>query len=79
MSSILTHVAMGHGIAVVPRAMLVFNMPNVVYRDFEGSTKKTFPLDFVHRSSESSPGARAFIEFMAHHKLKGEQSRETVG
>jgi len=46
---------------------------------FRGFPKKTFPLVFVHRSSESSPGTRAFIEFMVRHKLKGEQSRETVG
>jgi DNA-binding transcriptional LysR family regulator len=79
MSSILTHVAMGNGIAVVPKAMSAFNMPNVIYRDFEGFNKKTFPLVFVHRSSEASPATRAFIEFMARHKLKGEQSKETVG
>lgn len=70
-TTLLTYVAANQGIAVVPRSLSIMRLPNVVFRDFEGSDRKLFPIVFIHRSNEKSPATRAFIEFIRRYKPKG--------
>jgi DNA-binding transcriptional LysR family regulator len=76
MNSILTYVAAGFGIAVVPRSLTVVQMPNLVFREFVGAATRRFPLVFVYRSNDPSPTTRAFVEFMTRYRLGANCAQE---
>ncbi|AMN41062.1 LysR family transcriptional regulator [Rhodoplanes sp. Z2-YC6860] len=68
MVSILTYVAAGYGIAVVPGSIPIMKIPNLVFRNFLGSSTKQFPIVFVHRTDDPSKSTRSFIEYMTHYR-----------
>jgi DNA-binding transcriptional LysR family regulator len=68
MVSILTYVAAGYGIAVVPGSMPAMKIPNLVFRNFQGSSTKRFPIVFVHRTEDPSKSTRSFVEYMTRYR-----------
>lgn len=73
MVSILTYAAAGNGIAVVPASMSVMKIPNLVFRNFQGSMQKQFPIVFVHRSDDPSKSTQSFVEYMTRYRLSATQ------
>lgn len=67
--SILTYVSAGVGIAMVSRAFMRMDVPNVVYREFDMETPPQRTIAFVYRKNEASPAALAFIKHMRRHAL----------
>jgi DNA-binding transcriptional LysR family regulator len=67
--TILTYVAMGYGIGVVPESMARISIPNVVYRQLATNAVLTSSIAFVHRRNDSSPSADLLIEYMKGHAL----------
>jgi len=67
-STLLTYVALGDGIAVIPQIMRRISVPNVVFRDIAGSPVPQTSLAFVYRD-DASPSANLLIKHMRHHAL----------
>jgi DNA-binding transcriptional LysR family regulator len=65
----LSYVSAGQGIAVVSKAFMKMNMPNVTYREFETVAPLTAPIAFVYPEKESSPAGHVFISFMQQHRI----------
>jgi DNA-binding transcriptional LysR family regulator len=70
MISILSCVSAGQGVAVVSKAFMKLDLPNVVYREFKTDTPPTSSIAFIYRPNESSAAAQVFIKYMRHHELK---------
>jgi DNA-binding transcriptional LysR family regulator len=68
--AVLAHVALGHGIAVVPELpMKAMNAPNVVFRNIAADPVPQTSIAFVH-GSDPSPSARLLIRHMQRHALR---------
>lgn len=69
MISIIASVSAGQGIAVVSKAFMKMDMPNVVYREFATNTPPMGSIAFICRHNESSPAAKTLLKFMRPHAL----------
>ena len=70
LTTVLTYVSAGYGIAAVSEEMTHCHVPNVVFRKIAGSTIPDVVLAFMHRTNESAPACKALIEAMRTHALK---------
>jgi DNA-binding transcriptional LysR family regulator len=68
-TSVLTLVSAGFGVAVVPRSLSTINVPNIVYRPLRNSDDAHFSSVFVYRLGETSAPTRAVIQYMTTHHL----------
>jgi DNA-binding transcriptional LysR family regulator len=75
MFTILTYVAIGHGIAVVSRSMSKIDMPNVVYRELAGKPVPTSSVAFVYRLCHMSPAASQLVKFARRYALPCDKKR----
>jgi DNA-binding transcriptional LysR family regulator len=66
--TILTYVALGYGIAIVPKLITGVNVPNVVFRDIAANPIPFTTMAFVYRQN-SSPAANLLIKHMRQHAL----------
>jgi DNA-binding transcriptional LysR family regulator len=66
--TVLTYVAIGYGIAVVPQLMKRLNVPNVVFRDIAANPIPETSIAFVY-GSKPSPSTRLLIKHMERHAL----------
>jgi DNA-binding transcriptional LysR family regulator len=66
--TILTYVALGYGIAIVPTLIRGVNVPNVVFRDIAANPVPFTTIAFVYRQN-SSPAANLLIRHMQRHAL----------
>jgi DNA-binding transcriptional LysR family regulator len=69
MISILSSVSAGQGVAVVSKAFMKLDLPNVVYREFATNAPPMGSIAFVCRETESSPAAMILLKFMRCHAL----------
>ena len=67
--TILTYVALGYGIAVVPTLIRGVNVPNVVFRDIAANPAPFTTMAFVYRQN-SSPAANLLIKHMRQYALQ---------
>jgi DNA-binding transcriptional LysR family regulator len=67
--TVLTYVAAGHGIAVVPELMKRMNFANVVFREIAADPVPYASVAFVY-SVTPSPAARLLIQHMRRHALR---------
>ncbi len=68
-TAVLTYVAHGYGIAVVPGLMKMMNFSNVVFRDIAADPVPQAPIAFVY-GSDPSPSAKLLIRHMQRHALR---------
>jgi DNA-binding transcriptional LysR family regulator len=61
MLSALNMVAAGFGIAVVPKAMTAFRIPNIVYRDISATDGFSVPLNAAFRNGAMTDTLRRFL------------------
>jgi DNA-binding transcriptional LysR family regulator len=66
--TILTHVAVGYGIAVVPKLIRGLQVPNVVFKDIAAKPVPFTTIAFVYRLN-SSPAANLLIKHMRGYAL----------
>jgi len=69
MVSVLSLVSANYGVAVVPRSLSTWNVPNIVFREFKNSDEEYFSTVFVYRLGETSPPTRAVIQYMTTHHI----------
>ena len=68
LTTVLTYVAMGYGIAIVPQLITAINMANIVFRDIAANPVPRTPIAFIHRD-DPSPSVKLLIKHMRHHAL----------
>lgn len=61
MMSAINMVAAGFGVAVVPKSLRAFNVPNVVYRDLDNESGFTVPLNVAYRNQVPTESMRRFL------------------
>jgi DNA-binding transcriptional LysR family regulator len=66
--TVLTYVASGYGIAIVPQLITTINLPNVVFRPIAADPVPHTPTAFVYRD-DASPSVKLLIEHMQRHAL----------
>ena len=67
--TVMTYVALGYGVAAVPRSMCNVTVPTVVYREFAANPPLLTSIAYVHRRNEMSPSAKLLTKYMARHAL----------
>lgn len=65
MISALNMVAAGFGVAVVPKALEAFQIPNIVYRDISLAENFMVPLNVAHREGALTNTMRRFLNVCA--------------
>lgn len=74
LTTILTHVALGYGIAVVPKRITRMNVANIVYREIAAKPVPLTSIAFVYRR-DASPTGTLLIKHMRRHALPQHQTR----
>ncbi|HTS41271.1 MAG TPA: LysR substrate-binding domain-containing protein [Xanthobacteraceae bacterium] len=70
LTTVLTYVSSGYGIAAVPEELSNCHMPNVVFKPIASNIVPETVLAFIHRTSESAPACKALIAAMRAQALK---------
>lgn len=70
--TVLTYVALGYGIAVIPKLTMTMNISNVVFREIAADPVPLTTIAFVYRR-DSSPAANLLIRHMRQHALPEHQ------
>jgi len=66
--AVLTYVALGYGVAVIPKLTTRMNVANVVFREIAANPVPFTTIAFVYRR-DSSPAANLLIKHMRRHAL----------
>jgi DNA-binding transcriptional LysR family regulator len=69
LTTVLTYVACGYGIAVVSREMTNCRIPNLTFKDINANSVPEIVLDFVFRSGETGPACRVLVDAMRAHAV----------
>ena len=64
LTTVLTYVSAGYGIAAVSEEMSNCHVPNVTYRKINSQAMPDVVIAFIHRTDERAPACKAFIETM---------------
>ena len=72
LTTVLTYVSLGYGIAAVSPTMASCRVPNVTFKKIASKTVPEVEFAFMYRSNESAPATRTLIEAMRPHALKKE-------
>jgi DNA-binding transcriptional LysR family regulator len=67
--TVLTYVASGYGIAIVPQLITTINLPNVVFRPIATNPVPHTSTAFVYRN-DASPAVKLLIEHIQRHALR---------
>jgi len=71
--TVLTYVALGYGVAVIPRLATRMNVSNVVFREIAATPSPLTSIAFVYRR-DASPAANLLIKHMRRHALPQRQT-----
>lgn len=74
---ILTQVALGYGIAVVPKRITRMNVANIVYREIAANPVPLTSIAFVYRR-DASPTGTLLIKYMRRHALPQQQTAASM-
>lgn len=72
LTTVLTYVSLGYGIAAVSPTMASCRVPNVTFKKIASKAVPEVEFAFMYRSNESAPATRTLIEAMRPHALKKE-------
>ena len=72
LTTVLTYVSLGYGIAAVSPTMASCRVPNVTFKKIASKAVPEVEFAFMYRSNESAPTTRTLIEAMRPHALKKE-------
>jgi DNA-binding transcriptional LysR family regulator len=70
LTTVLTYVSSGYGIAAISAELVKCQMPNVTFKEIASSTALEVVYAFMHRTNESAPASKALIEAMRAYALK---------
>ncbi|MGH6684512.1 MAG: LysR substrate-binding domain-containing protein [Pseudolabrys sp.] len=73
LTTVLTYVSLGYGIAAVSPTMENCHVPNVVFKKIASRAAPEVEFSFMYRVNESAPAIRTLIEAMRVHALKKEE------
>jgi DNA-binding transcriptional LysR family regulator len=74
LTTVLTYVSSGYGIAAISGELIKCRMPNVTFKEIKSSTPLEVVYSFMHRTNETAPASKALIEAMRGYTLKNEQT-----
>jgi DNA-binding transcriptional LysR family regulator len=69
LTTVLSYVSAGYGIAPVTESMAASKPPNVVFKRLPARATPRVDYVFMHRSNENSPAARSLIDTIRSHAL----------
>ena len=72
LTTVLTYVSLGYGIAAVSQDMANCHVPNVTFRKIASRPVPEVRYSFLFRTNESAPATRTLIDAMRMHALKEE-------
>lgn len=70
LTTVLTYVSSGYGIAALSKELVKCKMPNVTYKEIASSTALEVVYSFMHRTNETAPASKALIDAMRAYALK---------
>jgi DNA-binding transcriptional LysR family regulator len=74
LTTVLTYVAAGYGIAAISKELIKCRVPNVTFKKIASNFAPEVVYSFMYRVNETAPATKAFIEAMRAHSLKNEIS-----
>jgi len=72
LTTVLTYVSLGYGIAAVSQDMANCHVPNVSFKKIASKAVPEVKFSFMYRTNETAPAAKALIEAMRAQALKNE-------
>jgi DNA-binding transcriptional LysR family regulator len=75
LTTVLTYVSAGYGIAVISEDMENCHDPNIVFKRLAAPSVPEVVYSFLFRTGETAPACRAFIEAMRAQALKGDNAK----
>jgi DNA-binding transcriptional LysR family regulator len=78
LTTVLTYVSAGYGIAAVSQEMANCNVPNVTFKKIASRAVPEVVYSFMYRTNETAPTSRAFIETIRAYAAKYEGSRRNA-
>jgi DNA-binding transcriptional LysR family regulator len=75
LTTVLTYVSLGYGIAAVSPSMASCHVPNVSFKKIASKAAPEVIFSFMYRTNETAPAAKALIEAMRAQILKDEAPR----
>jgi DNA-binding transcriptional LysR family regulator len=76
LTTVLSYVSLGYGIAAVSPTMANCHVPNVAYKKLASRLAPEVTYAFMYRANESAPATRSLIETMHLHALKHEEKSD---
>ena len=70
LTTVLTYVSSGYGIAAISGELIKCRMPNVTFKEIASTTALEVVYAFMHRTNETAPASKALIEAMRAYALK---------
>ncbi len=75
LTTVLTYVSAGYGIAAISQEMHKCHVPNVTYKKLAARAVPEVALSFMFRTNETTPTAKAFIETVRAYTSRSEVSK----
>jgi DNA-binding transcriptional LysR family regulator len=75
LTTVLTYVSAGYGIAAISQEMAKCDVPNVIYKKIDSSAVPEVMYSFIYRTHETSPASKVFIGTVRAHALKIELAK----
>ena len=75
LTTVLTYVSLGYGIAAVSQDMANCHVPNVIFKKLAAKAVPDVVFSFMHRTNESAPAVKALIGAMRELASKNDVSR----
>jgi DNA-binding transcriptional LysR family regulator len=75
LTTVLTYVSAGYGIAAISQEMAKCDVPNVIYKKIDSSAVPEVAYSFIYRTNETSPASKVFIGTVRAHALKSEAAK----
>ena len=72
LTTVLTYVSLGYGIAAISQDMANCHVPNVSFKKIASKAVPEVKFSFMYRTNETAPAAKALIEAMRAQALKNE-------
>ncbi len=78
LTTVLTYVSAGYGIAAISQEMANCHIPNVTFKKIASKALPEVVFSFMYRSNETAPTAKAFIETIRAYALKNSVSKRNA-
>jgi DNA-binding transcriptional LysR family regulator len=78
LTTVLTYVSAGYGIAAISQEMAHCHVPNVIFKKIASRAVPQVVFSFMYRSNETAPTAKVFIGTMRAYAEKNETSKRNL-